>query len=158
MTLQVAAVPAQARVDISIVPYGMLAHTLGQLGKYLKISADLTSGRSSVDDIVRLVMVGHYTLWVVFELQTKALIGFFATEVKQYPQRKLLNIQHCVVEPQHLDEMEQVMEDYSERFARDSGCSGIEFVGRPGWRRYSKKNGYASHAVVYQRFFDAEEK
>jgi len=145
---------AKPEIDISLVPYGALSQVLGGLWTYLKQAADYSSGRSSVDDIVRMILNGQYSLWVVFEIGTNRIVGFFATEIKQYPQRRMLCVQHCAVEPGHLDGLEERMEELSIKFAKDTGCTGIEFVGRPGWRKYSKANGYYSHSVVYQKFFE----
>jgi len=100
-------------------------------------------------------LIGRYALWVVFDTHSQQPVGFFATEVVQYPQCKLLCIQHCVIDPHYMASVEPRMEELATDFAKNSGCVGIEFVGRPGWRKYSKENGYASHSVVYQKFFEA---
>jgi hypothetical protein len=145
---------AQTRFEISLVPYGVFTSILSGLSKHLEIAARWSAGRSSADDIVRMIMVGQYNLWVVIDTDNKALVGFFATELKQYPQRRMLCVQHCVVDPGHLKELEPRIEELGIRFAQDNGCTGIEFVGRPGWRKYARVNGYASHSVVYQKFFE----
>jgi len=142
------------KLNISLVPYGLLSASLAKLGKYLEIAAKLTAGRCCVDDLVRLFITGQFSLWVVYDTEGNDLYGFFALEVKQYPQRKLLCIQHCVIEPNHMSALEQRMEDIATRYAKDNGCSGVEFVGRPGWRKYAKRGKYHSQSVVYQRFFD----
>jgi len=146
-----------SQLDISLVPYGMLTRTLAGLGDYLEKAALLTDGRSAVDDIVRMIMLGQYNLWVVFEKESNDVYGFFTTEIKHYPQMKMLCAQHVVIDPQHMDELECRVEDLGIEFAKSVGCAGIEFVGRPGWRKYSKANGYASYAITYQKIFEVKE-
>jgi hypothetical protein len=145
------------KLEISLVPYGLLTHAIGNIGTYLETAADLTVGRCSVDDIVRMIFTGQYSLWLVLNKEQDPVVGFFALEVKQYPQRRLQNIQQFVIDSGSMAEIEPLMQDIATRFAKDNGCSGIEFVGRPGWRRYSKEHGYASHMVTYQKFFDLEQ-
>ncbi len=145
------------KLDISLVPYGSLTQAIGIVDGYLKTAADLTVGRCSVDDIVRMIFIGQYSLWLVFDTEVNLVVGFFALEVKQYPQRRMLCIQHVVMESGQMREIEPLMQDLATRYAKDNGCTGIEFVGRPGWRRYSKEHGYASHSVTYQKFFDLEQ-
>jgi hypothetical protein len=38
-----------------------------------------------------------------------------------------------------------------ESFAKDASCSGVEFVGRPGWRKAADKYGYELRSVTYQK-------
>ena len=145
------------KLDISLVPYGMISQMLAKLQKHLETAAKWTTGRSLADDIARLILIGQYNLWVVFDTETTNVIGFFATEIKQYPQRRMLVVQHVVIDSQHLEGLEPRIEELGTRFAKDNGCTGIEFVGRPGWRRYSKRQGYPSQGVMYQRFFDMKQ-
>jgi hypothetical protein len=56
--------------------------------------------------------------------------------------------------PGSLKEAEELMQDIAARFAKDAGCAGIEFVGRPGWRATANKYGYEVQSVMYQKFFE----
>jgi hypothetical protein len=46
------------------------------------------------------------------------------------------------------------MQSYAEDYAVRAGCKGIEFVGRPGWKKHAEKYGYTAQSVTYQRFFE----
>lgn len=144
------------KYDISLIPYGLLTKTLAGMGSLLERASKYSSGRSAVDDIVRLIYAGTYSLWVVFDTKSMEGLGFFAIEVKQYPQKRMLCIQHCVMENGLMKHVEDRMEELAVRYAQSMKCDGVEFVGRPGWRRFSKQHGYASHSVVYQQMFDKE--
>ena len=143
------------KLEISLVPYGVITQTLAGLAERLVVASKLTAGRSNVDDLVRLFLIGQYSLWVIYDADAHGkLFGFFAVEIKAYPQRRMLCVQHCVIDPHHLDKLRVRMDELLEQYAKDNGCTGIEFVGRPGWKKYTKTHGYHSQSVTYQRFFD----
>jgi hypothetical protein len=141
-------------LSISLVPYGQISYMVSPLIKYLQKSEDWTKGRSSIDDIVRFVLTGQMQLWVVYEPESQEIYGYVITEIKQYPQSKMFVIQYCAMESNHMKYVEDVMHETADRFARDAGCSGIEFFGRPGWEPHVKKRGYTVKTVVFEKFFD----
>jgi hypothetical protein len=138
-------------MDISLVAPGQITAVAARILPYLETSAEWSKGRASVDDIIRFVLTGQMHLWVVFE-GTQGY-GHIVTEIKQYPQCRFLTIQYCAMEPGTMDAVEDKMQEYAERFARDAGCVGIEFVGRPGWRKTANQYGYELHSVTYQKIF-----
>jgi len=137
--------------DITLVLNGNITNAVAAVLPYLKVSEDWSSGRSSVDDIVRFIITGQMQLWVVFD-QEKCY-GHFITEIKEYPQAKFLTIQYCAMEPGTMESVEDKMQEYAERFAKDAGCIGIEFIGCPGWRKTANQYGYELHSVTYQKIF-----
>lgn len=141
-------------MKIALILPGMVADTIPQLLPYLKKSEEQTRGRTTVDDILKFVLNGQMQLWIGHE--EGRIYGHVITEVKDYPRRKMLVAQYCAWEPNHMQYMEDEMFDLLNRFAKDTGCSGIEFVGRPGWRDQAKKYGFEVQSVVYQKFFKEE--
>ena len=117
-------------------------------------SAERSRGRSTVDDILRFLFSGEMALWVVFDQETQEAHGHFVTEVKQYPQRKMLVIQFAAMLPNQMNQIEDMMQKYAEDYAKQVGCQGIEFVGRPGWKKHAERYGYTAQSVTYQRFFE----
>jgi hypothetical protein len=93
-------------------------------------------------------------LWVVHEENT--IYGHVVTEIKEYPRCKMLVVQYCAGEPDHMQYVDDEIFDLLDRFAKDTGCSGIEFVGRPGWRKQAEKYGFEVRSVMYQKFFKEE--
>ena len=138
-------------MNMTLVQPGRVVGTLPAIMPYLLESEHWTSGRAYVDDITRFILNGQMHLWVVHE--GNAAYGHVITEVKQYPQRKFLTVQYCAGEPHHMQYVEDEAFDLLERFAHDAGCVGIEFVGRPGWRKSAAKYGYEMHSVTYQKLF-----
>ena len=141
------------KLDLSIVPYDLLHRVVKDLHPFLETAAQYSKGRSSAADIVRACFTGNYQLWVVVDENT-TFHGFFATEIKVYPRTKMLCIQHCVIEPHLMDEIEPMMQKMAEDFAKENGCAGIEFVGRPGWKKHALHYGYKAISVCYQRYFE----
>ena len=138
-------------MNMTLVPPGKVVGTLPAIMPYLLESERWTGGRACVDDIARFILNGQMHLWVAHEDNTA--YGHVITEVKQYPQSKFLTVQYCAGEPNHMQHVEDEMFDLLERFAHDAGCAGIEFVGRPGWRKSAAKYGYEMHSVTYQKLF-----
>lgn len=138
-------------MKISPVPYGSVAGLVPALLPYLQKSERWSDGRSNMDDILRLALMGHLQLWVVHQEQT--VYGFFGLEVKQYPQCRMLVVQYCAMETGTLAEVQESMMAIADDIAQKSGCAGVEFIGRPGWKKVADANGYTVQSVMYQKFF-----
>ena len=141
------------KLEISLVPLGHIHEVISGVLPYLKESEAWTRGRSTVDDILRFLVSGTMQLWVVFNPEEGKIYGHIITEIKPYPQCRMLTIQYCAMEPNHMVYVEDRMQELAEKFAKDNGCSGIEFIGRPGWGKHIKKYGYDVQSVSYQKFF-----
>lgn len=138
-------------MNITLVPPGKVVGTIQALMPYLIESEHWTQGRATIDDILRFVLNGQMFLWAVHE--NGRAFGHVVTEVKQYPRCKFLTVQYCAGEPHHMQYVEEEMFETLESFAKDAGCVGVEFVGRPGWKKTATKYGYDMHSVVYQKLF-----
>lgn len=141
-------------LQLSLVLMDDLPKTVPLVNGYLQEAAVRTRGRCTLTDLLRMIFNGQYVLWVAFDVETKRVRGCFVTEVKVYPQLKMLAIQHCVVDEHRMAQMEELMQEVASSFARDAGCSGIEFTGRPGWKRHAEKYGYTAQSVAYTKFID----
>jgi hypothetical protein len=139
---------------ISLIPYGAVAGLIPSLLPYLVESENWSKGRAKVDDILRFVLTGQMQLWVSHD--DHEIYGHLVTEVKVYPQCKMLAVQYCAGEPNHMEYVLDEVHDLLDRFARDAGCAGIEFVGRPGWKKSASSYGYKVQSVMYQKFFKDE--
>ena len=145
------------KLEVSLVPHGQISYVLPSLIKYFQISESWSNGRANIDDIVKFLFTGQMMLWAVFDEEDKQIYGHYITEVKQYPQKKMLVVQYCSGESGHMQFVEDKAFDLLDHFARDAGCSGIEFFGRPGWRPYAKKYGYSVQTVVYEKHFEVKQ-
>lgn len=139
------------KLDFSLVPYGLLSTALPQVLPYLDVSEGWTRGRSNVDDILKFLFTGQMQLWVAMD--KSKIYGHIITEIKQYPQCKMLTIQYCAGESQHMQFVEDKAYDILERFAKANDCAGLELIGRPGWKKHVTKRGFDVQSVMYQKFF-----
>ena len=141
-------------MKVSLVPPGMVSGVIPALLPYLRKSEKWTRGRATVDDILRFVLNGQMQLWIVHEENT--IYGHVVTEIKEYPRCKMLTVQYCAGEPSHMQYVDDEIFNLLDRFAKDAGCTGVEFVGRPGWRKQADKYGFEVRSVMYQKFFKEE--
>ena len=138
-------------MDVSLVYPGQVSYVLPALLTYLQKSETWTGGKAKVDDILRFILNGQMYLFVAHEGNT--IYGHVIVEVKQYPQCNMLVVQHCAGEDNHMVPVEDTMFEVLDKFAKDAKCAGIEFVGRPGWRKTANKYGYELRSVTYQKMF-----
>lgn len=141
-------------LDISLVPYGKISYVIPALVHYLNESEHWALGRSNIDDIVRFALTGQMQLWAVYDVETNEMHGFVMTEIKDYPQKKMMVIQYCAMTANHMKHIEDKMHETANKFAKDMGCQGIEFFGRPGWEPHVKKRGYTVKTVIFEKHFD----
>ena len=139
-------------MNVSLVPYGAVAGLVPALMPFLAESERWTRGRAKVDDLLRFVLNGQMQLWAVHD--ENHVHGHIITEIKQYPQCKMFSVQYCAIQPGLMEAVEEEMQTKAAQFAKDAGCAGIEFVGRPGWRKTANKYGYEVQSVMYQKFFE----
>lgn len=141
-------------LEFTLVPYGHISYAIPSLMKYLDKSEYWADGRAGVDDIVKFVMTGQMQLWLVFSPDDNVIYGHVITEIKQYPQKKMLVVQYCAGESNYMQYVGDKVFDTLDRYSVDAGCTGIEFFGRHGWLPYAKKHGYKAKIVVYEKNFD----
>ena len=145
------------KLGFTIVPHGQIGFMVPGLMANLQTSEMWTRGRATVDDILAFLLSKQMVLWVAFEPDTKKIVGHIISEVKQYPQQKMLVLQYIAAEPHRMKDVEDVVHATLEAYAKDMGCAGIEAFGRPGWGRHLNKRGYAVRTCVYEKYFVGEQ-
>lgn len=141
------------KLDISYIPTENVPAVLPQMRKYLEMAAQRTGGRATVADLVDMVLSGNQQLWVVYDVDTKDIYGMLTSEVRKYPQFRMLSIQDCAIEPHYMQFVADRMQECAKAFAQANGCVGIELMGRPGWGKMLKQYGYDTQAVICHKFF-----
>lgn len=122
-------------IEVSAVPPDQIAAVLDGVLEALKGCERQTRGRYRAEDMVSLCLDGRSVLFVAFSVEGEEPVihGAVVAAVNEYPRRRLLLVQFVGGDRSRL--WRQNMSDLIERFARDSGCDGIEGVGRLGWMR-----------------------
>lgn len=139
-------------MKISLVPVSQLLSVVPALMPYLEESAKWSRGRAIPEDIVRFLLNGQMLLLAVHD--QNAAYGHVICEVKTYPQCKMLTVQYCAGKPHFMQFVEAEMYAILDDLAKQAGAAGIEFVGRPGWRKSAEEHGYEVQSVTYQKFFE----
>jgi hypothetical protein len=140
-------------LEVQLVPKGRILEALTYLGSHLQNSVEHTHGRMTVDDIAALALAPHSQLWVVMDNHAGNVEGYLLTEIKPYTKKTMFVVHYCAMTPHIKSFVEDQMHAVMENFARSSGCHGVEFFGRPGWRKHAKKFGYDAQMVVYEKHF-----
>ena len=145
------------KLEASIIPLGHLHSVVPDIIPLLKKSEFWASNRVSVDDLLGFLFSNKMQLWVVYNPDDARIYAHLMTEYRDYPRKKILVVQYCAGDYGSLEGAEEQVHQKLEQFAKYSGCAGIEFFGRPGWRSNAKKHGYTVQTVVYEKHFDGEQ-
>lgn len=137
---------------ITLVGDNQVAAVIPAILPYMRMSESWSDGRTAVDDILRFILNRQMLLWLIYD--DHGVYAYVVTEVKEYPQCKMLVIQYCAGQTGVLELAEELVHSTMERFAKDAGCAGVEFFGRPGWRNNARKHNYDMQTVIYQKFFE----
>jgi hypothetical protein len=138
-------------MEISLVPVGHVSRFLPQLMPHFYLSEKWTRGRAVIDDLLRFILNGQMQLWIGHD--EAKVHGHYITEIKTYPQCKMLCVQYCAGNTGIMEQLEHKAFETLEKFAQDADCAGIEFIGRPGWRKAAQVHGFEVQDVMYQKFF-----
>lgn len=118
----------------------------GAVRGLVQAACDGSSGKYVPADIIRLLASRHMQLWIVST--EDAPIAAVMTEIAVFPQRKVCRLLACTGEdfPSWLGFLDEI-----EAWARGHGCSAIEPLARPGWKRILKARGYAETHVILEK-------
>jgi len=144
-------------LDIAYIPKGQLSYVLPAVIGYMQKSEDWSKGRSKVDDILEFLLNGSMYLFVVYDRDTNTIYGYTIGKLRVYPRYRMLSMKYAAGEIGVMEQVEEKMHAFVENFAKAAECKGIEFVGRPGWKKTMLANGYSADTIVYERFFDGEQ-
>lgn len=145
-------------LEFSLVPYGGLTAVVPAIWDFLVKSEKWTRGRANIDDIVAFLYSGQMQLWMVYDLDSHGIYGHVITEVKQYPRMKMLVMQYIAAEKHTMQFVDEKVYPILEKYARDTGCGGLEAFGRPGWKPHMIEHGYQANTILYEKYFLGEVK
>jgi hypothetical protein len=135
-------------IDTTIVPKEHIKIIWHQIKEYAEKCAKYTYGRYTADDILEGLLTKDQQLWVPFNVITKEIIGFWVTEVVEYPQMNVL-VLHFVGGKDFPSWTEKGFPKL-QKFAKETGCKIMESYGRPGWEVMWKDHGYKKRFVFYE--------
>jgi hypothetical protein len=133
-------------IEVSMVPPAYVDTCWDKVEPFAEKAAEYTYGRYTTNNIYERAKDESYQMWVAYD--GDIFKGVVITEVVTYPQRKLLSMHFCG--GIQLKEWKSPMLKLLQLFARDMGCDGIESVGRPGWEKVFREDGYKALWVTYE--------
>ena len=140
--------------QVSIIPQPALDMVEKDAERLLASALERSDGRHDFASIMAGLEAGRYQLWMVFD-EMNSPIGALVTTIERYPLMDMLNLLFCGGES--LENWHEEMLEVLERFAKENGCSGMELVGRHGWKPFLEKFGWEASYLVCQRTFEIEE-
>jgi hypothetical protein len=133
-------------IEVSMVPAQYVNTCWDKVEPFAEKAAKYTYGRYTAANMHDMVLENDYQMWVAYEGQE--FKGLVITNIITYPQRKLLAMQFCG--GVNLIEWKEPMLALLRRFARDTGCDGIESTGRIGWTKIFENDGCQKKWVTYE--------
>lgn len=108
---------------------------------------ELSMGRLTLKTVLDWLLDGRYLLWVAHTEDRLPLAAFITREAR-YPGKSMLTIDLCGGNNLEgwLDEADRVFRAHS----RQSGLSGVELYGRPGWVRALRRLGWRQSATLVE--------
>jgi hypothetical protein len=133
-------------IEVSMVPKQYVDTCWQEVEPYLEKAAKYTYGRYNVNDIYTAIVDYDHELWVVFE--DGRIKGAVVTNFAVDPQRKLLCMAFCG--GVDLKDWKDSMLALLRRYARDTGCDGIEATARRGWAKVFQNDGFKNNWVTFE--------
>ena len=137
---------------VFVVRPGDVVEKLPLVMKYIEKMAKWTDGRRLTADIVHRLLTMDSILWITLAEDGRPN-GAVITRVEQYPQVRMLLITHAAGEKGQMAGLEDELYAAYDEFAKFNHCAGVEFVGRPGWKKYVEPRGYKLKSVMYEKRF-----
>jgi|TARA_R110000796_G_scaffold2884_1_gene11147 hypothetical protein len=101
----------------------------------------------TVSDIYQFVMDGTWMLWVCQIPDTKEITSVLVTEFIHYPQVCNLRVVFLSGDDEDWAYGIKVFED----FARINDCSEVEILGRKGWERVLRDQGFKLNHITLSK-------
>lgn len=142
-------------MNITIVPRDHIHTVLAAVVPFVKKAVDWTLGRTNADDILASMFRPDVLTWVLFD-DNSVIHGYLTTQVIEYPQARHFCVLNCGGNDGSLEASVDLVFDTFEQYAKDSGCDGVEIIGRPAWWRFIKDRGYEQPQRQYFKAIDKE--
>ena len=138
-------------VTARIIPTDMISAAWPVAAPELQRALDKAGGENSLTDILALIVNERMQLWAI--QSGPLLFAFGVTELKRYGQMSICRI---VLWAGHSLEQHKYAVGDIEQFALEQGCSVVEWVGRPGFEKPMKEQGYKKQYVLMRKHLMTE--
>lgn len=135
-------------MNITLIPPGHVCDVLPRILGYVSKAREWSYDRYTVDDMVAGLFKPGVMLWIVFD-DDNHIHGYLATEIREFPQARHFIVLHCGGQDGSLDACVGMVFDTFERYARESGCDGLEIIGRHAWWKHIRERGFSQPQRQY---------
>lgn len=136
------------KLDVSYVPPHLMDPVWPRAGALLMKGLEFAGGRYEIEDVYKEIIEYQQHLWIIFETHDRQIIAAATTRIMEYPRCRMLS--GVFLGGERLKEWADMFLDVLEKFERDMGCSGLEFIGRAGWTR-ALAHRMKPTSVIYER-------
>ena len=117
----------------------------------IKKAVTYSGGRHTVNSTKYLLEQGMMDLFIVFKT-VKDIEAIIVTQKSIYPAKTLMTVVLCGGKNMNKwagEGIKTIME-----YAKEKGCTGVEVMGRPGWRKIFKQHTkYKESYVLFEKDF-----
>ena len=135
--------------EVSGVPYYELSNILPKIDKYLDKVIPYTGGRYAREDILEGIENRILDLWVPINVEKNTVDGVVVTQFTVYPRKKVFTILLCCGD--HLNKWYAPLFEMLYEVATYNNCNLAEVLGRKGWIRKLKDNGFKQTMWIVER-------
>ena len=135
--------------EVSGVPHSEIYTLLPYIDKYLNKVVPYTGGRYEKQDIIDCIAEKTFDLWIPINTETTKVDGVVVTQFSMYPRKKVFTILLCCGD--NLNEWYDPLFQMLYKFASLNKCDLAEVVGRKGWVRRLKDNGFKQSVWIVER-------
>tara|TARA_Y100000114_G_C11752806_1_gene325309 strand:+ start:760 stop:1233 length:474 start_codon:yes stop_codon:yes gene_type:complete len=140
--------------EISLVPKDQVILIWNVVEKFIQKSSNRSNGRIRPQDVLNDLLNNGSQLWIIFDTGSFDIIGVQITLFNYYPTgKKMLNLEHT--SGKKMQEWIEKGLEVVTKYAKDTGCHGLEGMGRHGqWNWVKNKKGWKKPATFYEYNFE----
>ena len=140
--------------EISLVPKDQVILIWNVVEKFIQKSSNRSNGRIRPQDVLHALLNNGSQLWIIFDTGSFDIIGVQITLFNYYPTgKKMLNLEHT--SGKKMQEWIEKGLEVVTKYAKDTGCHGLEGMGRHGqWNWVKNKKGWKKPATFYEYNFE----
>lgn len=133
---------------IALIPPERVRGTWGKAKPHLERAIKCSNGRWTAEYVLAALVLGEQQLWVTVDADLE-IVGAITSQVTCYPEKTMLAIHFLGGDK--FDEWYEYLLDTLTRYARDTGCAGIEAVARYGFWKWFQRDGFTKASAFYEK-------
>lgn len=136
-------------VKVVYVPTLLLDLIKTELLELFDALDDISFGKQTSDDLFNQSKQNKHVTWCI--LYNDNIIGVATTEVKRYPRLTSFFVTHISVAENIFKDFRIEFKNFFEDTGKKFECDILEFMGRPGWKRWTDPEGFSNNLYVYRK-------